>query len=722
MFAKSVRYIIHFARRKYEFEPPTRFNSARRAKAQKIYRAMKPGIFKITYVAAFVVVAASYTLQSTPVTQLKVLTFNIWVQGGLSLSNCIEVIRTTGADIVGLQECNATTAHTIASNLDFYVLPGTDCSIVSRYPILSTYAVGSSRAVTVELSPGQRVHLFDCHLTSDPYGPYDLKSGKSFSYITNQEYQIRMVSLIPLLNVMQPFIAGSDPCFLTGDFNAPSHLDYANFAWPTSLACTGAGLGDSYHEVHSTNRTYPPAFAYNEPGITWTPKTYQEPNDVFDRIDFVYYSLGDGVTPISSTELDERNSVNPWPSDHRAVLTTFSITPPTPLDKASLPLPSDLATNITLNPTLYWLPGSNAISHAVYFWAGRPDALLSNTTNAFIALTNLTGSTTYHWRVDEFTPAGTVTGDVWSFTTRSTNAAVYEWDFANGDLSPTQGDGVMAYADGATTSNLTVFGATDGATVPDIAGKSAKYLRAPAFTGTGNGYTVTFTDSVPNGGGAYINQYTMIYDVLLPAPINWFPFFNTNPGNANDADFYVSPDGSLGIAAVGYSTAGTIAANTWYRIAFAADLVADKVTYYVNGTPVYTGGADIDGRYSLYSNFDPGPDLLLFNEGDTSGVYTHEAYLSSFFFTDRTMSDAEILALGGPKARGIMASAQPIELSISLLGTNLLLNWVGGEGPFQLQRTDSLTNTWQDVGSLTNSTSAVIPVDASEGFFRIMGQ
>ena len=54
--------------------------------------------------------------KAAPVTQLKVLSFNIWVQGGLSLSNCIEVIRTSGADLVGLQECNGTNRdHFISS-------------------------------------------------------------------------------------------------------------------------------------------------------------------------------------------------------------------------------------------------------------------------------------------------------------------------------------------------------------------------------------------------------------------------------------------------------------------------------------------------------------------------------------------------------------------------------------------------------------------------------
>jgi len=681
----------------------------------------------IALFALLLILTPVNSLRAAPVTQLKVLSFNIWVQGGLSLSNCIEVIRASDADLVGLQECNQTTAQAIATSLGFYVLPAADCPIVSRYPILSS-PINTQRGVggTIQLSPGQHVHLFNCHLVPFPYGPYDLKNGQSVSYVTNQENSVRMPTLNQLLDVMQPFVASFEPCFLVGDFNAPSHLDYANVPWPTSVAPVNAGLGDSYRSLHSTNRTFPAPFAYTEPGITWTPKINQEPDGVFDRIDFIHYSLGDGITPTNSIELDERNSITPWPSDHRAVLTTFTLAPPTSLEKASLPSPANLATNVSQNPILIWLPGSNATSHGVYFGTSSPGALITNTTNNFVALSNLLPATTYYWRVNESTPTGAVTGDIWSFTTKTINSTIYEWNFANSNLVPALGKGVLAYADGATTSNLTVFGTTDGTTIPHIGGKPAKYLRAPAFTGISNGFTATFTDSPPNGDGSYINQYTMIFDVLLPAPINWFPFFNTSPSNAsgNDADFYVAPDGSLGIFAIGYSATGIIAANTWYRIAFAANLSAGTVTYYLNGAPVFTGNAAIDDRHSVYSNTNPGHDLVLFNEGDTSGVYTHVVYLSSFFFTDRTMSSSEIAALGGPKARGILVPAPPINLSISLQPSNVLLNWSGGAGPFQVQKTFALTNGvgWQNVGSPTSNTNATIARDSSGAFFRVAGQ
>jgi endonuclease/exonuclease/phosphatase family metal-dependent hydrolase len=513
---------------------------------------MKTNLFpRATPITALLWFTLSATLPAAqPVTPLKVMSFNIWVQGGLSLSNCIEVIRSSGADIVGLQECNGSTAQTIATRLGFSVQPDGDSSIVSRYPIVASIPTTGGRGVTIQLAPGQRVHFFNCHLAAYPYGPYDLKAGRSQSFILDQENQTRMPALTNLLAAMKPYLATAEPCFLTGDFNAPSHLDYTNFPWPTSIACTNAGLRDSYAETHPNNRKYPGAFAYNEPGITWTPKTDQEPNGVFDRIDFVHYSQGDGVSVTAAMEIDQRNSINPWPSDHRAVLTTFTLTPPQARDKASAPVPPDQASGVDLNPTLSWLPGSNAASQTIYFGTNSPGILLSNTSAASLPLTNLLASTTYFWRIDTLTPNGSIPGDIWSFTTKSTNVVLYEWDFAHADLSPTLGNGVLAYADGQATATLTLFGTTDGAIVPHIEGKPTQYLRAPGFTAPGHGYQVTFTDTSPNGGGAYINQYTLIFDVLLPGSVGWVPFFNTNPANANDADFYVNAAGALGITAL----------------------------------------------------------------------------------------------------------------------------------------------------------------------------
>jgi hypothetical protein len=249
---------------------------------------------------------------------------------------------------------------------------------------------------------------------------------------------------------------------------------------------------------------------------------------------------------------------------------------------------------------------------------------------------------------------------------RGAIGADYQWDFG-GDLSATIGTGSLTYADG-TTGGLTAFGITNGTTVPHINGQPAAFMHFPAFPLLAQGYNATFAATGPNGGGAYVNKYTMIFDVLSPGPLNWTSFFNTDPANSsgNDGDFYLAYDGSLGIDALGYSGVNVVVPDTWYRIAFAADLGAGTVTYYVNGVQVKqrTGSSLLEGRFALYSNADAGHDLRLFNEGDTSGVYTHELYLNSFFFTDRTLSASEISALGGPNANGIVP--EPVSTALVL--------------------------------------------------------
>jgi len=642
------------------------------------------------------------------------MSFNIWVNGGTSLTRCIEAIRTSGADIVGLQECNAATARSIATNLGFHYLGVPDVSIVSRYPILHAISTGGGSGVAMELSPGQVAYLFNCHLAPYPYGPYSIREGRDQAFVINQEHQTRMPALNQLLATMSPYIGGPSPCFLVGDFNAPSHLDYASYPWPTSVACDSAGLLDSYRLMHPANRTYPPAFAFDDPGITWTPMTAQEPENAFDRIDFVFYSEGDGMTLLQSTDLDARNSVNPWPSDHRAVLSRFTLTPPILAGKATQPSPADDATNVAQNVLLSWVQGSNTLSHNIYF--GTPPVFRTNDTNTTFAPGPLAMNTTYYWRVDEVKPTGVITGDVWSFTTRTMN--VYEWNFANGDLTPSLGNGLLSYADGVVTSNLTTFGTSDGATVPHIAGHPTRYMRVPAFSSSASGYHVTLNGSAPNGGGAYINQFTIIFDVLIPAPLGWTPLFNTNPQNGNDADFFVDANGRVGIGAIGYSPNGTIASNAWFRVAFAANLASNTVTYYVNGQAVFTGAAPLDGRHSLYSSLDAGPDLLLFNEGDPAGVFTHTLYLSSFAFADRTLSATEIQTLGAPNDLGIFNQSLPA-LSISRTGNQLQLMWPGSPS-IRLQKSTILTPaSWQDVPGTTGANSFTDSLAGSTGFYRL---
>jgi endonuclease/exonuclease/phosphatase family metal-dependent hydrolase len=637
------------------------------------------------------------------------------------ITNIAEVIRRDGADLGGLQEIAGypSSLSQLATNLGFHYRPG--ISIVSRYPILASAVSANNETqsgATIELSPGQRVHLFNCHLAAYPYGPYYWRDGQSSNAIIALEGSARLPALNHLLATMAPHLAGDDPVFLTGDFNAPSHLDYAAFPWPTSVAVINAGLLDSYRLMRPTNRTFPPDFSFTEAGITWTPDGFQhDPNDVFDRIDFVYFSGGDEIAVTASTDLDSRNSVNPWPSDHRAVISTVTLTPPVRAAQASRPYPSSGASRVGLTNRLSWLPGSNATAHIIYFGTSAPGNLVITQANAVFYPGPLTNGATYYWRVDEATPNGVVTGDVWNFTTSDPNAsALYEWTFDRADLSAAIGNGVMSYADTATPS-LSAFRTSDGVTVPHMGGQPATYLDLPAFTDLRNGFHLTFTDSGPNGGGIYLNQFTFITDLLLPGNVDWTALFNTNPQNANDADFYIDANGRVGVGALAYSANNTVTAGRWYRLAFVADLGAGIVRFYRDGTQVAqrTGASLLDGRFSLYSNADPGPDLLLFNEGVTGGIFTHALCVSGIAFTDRALSAAELGALGGPRSEGIFVQ----HLHIRRSGADVMLAWNGGAG-LRLQKAPNLTSAnWQDVAGTLGASSFTEPAGGVSAFYRL---
>ena len=113
---------------------------------------------------------------------------------------------------------------------------------------------------------------------------------------------------------------------VTGDFNEPSALDWTEAAvaagqkpvavdWPFTRALMDAGFTDAYRAVH------PDPVA--RPAYTWTPMYPEEAEDDHpDRIDFVMVrgaEVGDAWI-VGETGPRTDLAVDPWPSDHRAVM------------------------------------------------------------------------------------------------------------------------------------------------------------------------------------------------------------------------------------------------------------------------------------------------------------------------------------------------------------------------------------------------------------------
>lgn len=276
--------------------------------------------------------------------QLKVLSFNIWYGGDqVSFASVIKAIQLADADIVGLQEPDGKTLQIAA--LAGYPYADQRRHIISKYPIFDS-ALGETTVADappysiagldpdavhawIEVQPGKVVAVANTHLTSDPYGPDLLRDGNTVAEALQVETDVRMPEAQALINGLKPLIDRGIPTILTGDFNAASWRDWQirqpAAIWPVSKALEDAGFTDSFRNV------YPDSAAH--PGITWTagrPYPYLPPNETFDRIDYVWVA---NMRPVASLVMGEAGnpqnglSVMPWPSDHRAVLTTVEVTP-----------------------------------------------------------------------------------------------------------------------------------------------------------------------------------------------------------------------------------------------------------------------------------------------------------------------------------------------------------------------------------------------------------
>jgi endonuclease/exonuclease/phosphatase family metal-dependent hydrolase len=294
---------------------------------------------------------ASLGRSSEDAVELSVMTFNIFYGGDeldlvtgdfcevpdgcdATFEAVVATVRSSGADVVGLQEAERNTRR-LAEELGWYYNERNH--LISRFPLIDPPGADGVYAF-VEVTPGRVVAVANMHLTSDPYGPYAVRDGASAEEVIELERSVRLPDIQQLIEALPELERQGIPLFVTGDFNSPSHLDWTAAAadarpevpyalsWPVAETLGAAGLRDSYREVH------PDPVA--QPGFTWTPggpESAPDGQEVFDRIDWVLAS-GE-VTTEASRIVGEADGpdvdvpMTPYPSDHRAVVSTFKVQP-----------------------------------------------------------------------------------------------------------------------------------------------------------------------------------------------------------------------------------------------------------------------------------------------------------------------------------------------------------------------------------------------------------
>ncbi|MDT8300476.1 MAG: LamG-like jellyroll fold domain-containing protein, partial [Sedimentisphaerales bacterium] len=152
----------------------------------------------------------------------------------------------------------------------------------------------------------------------------------------------------------------------------------------------------------------------------------------------------------------------------------------------------------------------------------------------------------------------------------------------------------------------------------------------------------------PNGGGAKVNEWTLLIDFSFPPsslsdpPNGYNDLFQTDPTNASDADWTINSSGAIGIGAVGYSGASgfTTKADTWYRMVVVVDNGV-RHDIYVDGVEIFKGNQQgIDGRFSLDDT------LLLFAAGNNQDGDDAPINVSTVAIWDVPLTSDEILILG----------------------------------------------------------------------------
>ena len=282
---------------------------------------------------------------------VRVMSYNIH-RGGVvmlkqPLSQTAKVIQSAKADIVGIQETRSPRGdklEELAKLLGWNHDMGKGSQILTRYEILESLNSG----VKIKLDSGKEAYVFNLHLPSHPYQPYQLleirpkwhKHTNDITFIKTEAEAIEWAKkargreLTKLLRLIRSIPDKQAPVFVVGDFNEPSHLDWTERAakavrhpikveYPNSLAMIKAGFTDAYRAIYRDEMKHP--------GYTWSSfYKFDDPTTHHDRIDFVYFK-GKGiklneVKIVGENQKDADIVISPYPSDHRAVVANFKLT------------------------------------------------------------------------------------------------------------------------------------------------------------------------------------------------------------------------------------------------------------------------------------------------------------------------------------------------------------------------------------------------------------
>lgn len=285
--------------------------------------------------------------------QLATATWNLWGAGG-HVNDAdfkdLAVIAANGLDVIGLQEDDGTVADRLAKALGWYSASGDGVSLLSAYPLQSAGVTARAATELPAVSAtadvlGRDVRVWSVGLDDAGYGPEAVcraGSTDAATIVAAEEATNRYAEAQAVATAVSPDVAkaAATPVIMLSDLESPSSADWTAataaahcgagaVGWPVPALLTAAGLTDSFRSANPD-----PATA---PGSTWSPIVTVDPTtggaEPQDRIDYVHFA-GKSLTVLGSNTLvagwpsPKNIPGNAWTSDHRAVVTTFSVGEP----------------------------------------------------------------------------------------------------------------------------------------------------------------------------------------------------------------------------------------------------------------------------------------------------------------------------------------------------------------------------------------------------------
>ena len=227
------------------------------------------------------------------------------------------------------------------------------------------------------------------------------------------------------------------------------------------------------------------------------------------------------------------------------------------------------------------------------------------------------------------------------------------WNFDT-SLDASTGTASLSYR-GDMASNVNYFASEHEVGLAMPYGDNGSLMQFPA-TLPEQGLTVNL-----NNGGNTVTDYTMLWDVFRPA-YSWnsyMPLYQTDFSNTTDGDFFVNPNGGIGISGQ-YSgrVSDRVGDNVWNRIAVtrSSDGTMKK---YIDGQLV---GTQIDTAGSRWDITNGQFSILTDNDNESAA-----GFISSYRFTDSIMTDSQIAELGNVHASGTGVNGQGLTADPSIL-------------------------------------------------------